>query len=846
MLTPRDNTFNRVIHKSHRPEISDFIRVFNYYNEPIPEQMDYVEARLKAGDLLTKHGFNGAMTKESINYFLDNRNPMDIYKDKILTTLEHGEDFEEEEVDDDKLVALMDAITEIRYFTRRGKMLVISIKSDEDHEIIRTVNQQNILGIQQTLLHMMNRVENVSPYTESDEDLFITLLKIQSFKLFWIPYHGGGFFPYTNSSFVDLSDYGIFDKVDEQNYVDNCFVYACIKSAIFTESEIESIRFMTRTQYILPNDLNVIAEKFHVFITVSPWNPNKGNKGGRLDDMKKYGDENANRKLSLLLRENHYMINKPVHVSSYALTHYQEIESNEAIPFERKQHVSKKDGSIDRSKTLTLNVLLGKLFEMKKFVEIEDTSKCQIFKPYEFNNTNDLDYDDSEIKPITPIATKNPIEFLFVTSKGFIDEKLNLVKFEALPKGLYFVNDFEILLKKFDKAHCGLNNNRMASFSHGGSRFMHIQEIYAEPDELKNLKPNEYFKRVREYVDALHEITNEQFTEQNTTLAQFAWNAFINNGCVDNMYKLSGKPKWFISKCVRGGMIWACQEQTINDEFVDVDLNSSYASALDSLEWMPCGKPIPFYKTLPDSCYFVKIDILDYSPKTNLVYQPITHPGIHYVDWITLKQWNVLYDLHYDVLCGYKFEPQKNVHVQEFIEKLYNAKQSSSTAHAVKTAIKHIFCRIYGKCKPRPKYSKTVCVNESQKSKKIIEAGPWFLGYEKRDGKYYFDIAKPFENTYCMPHIASIILSQAKNSVYELLSRINPNNVYRIYTDSIIMNKKEFECIKDVVSQKLGGWKIEFEGDELFIKNSQNFIAKQNGDVVRVRGPEMHKLVECP
>lgn len=44
----------------------------------------------------------------------------------------------------------------------------------------------------------------------------------------------GSFFPYINLSNIDLTDYQIFNRFDKNNYNDNCFVYACIKSEVFT------------------------------------------------------------------------------------------------------------------------------------------------------------------------------------------------------------------------------------------------------------------------------------------------------------------------------------------------------------------------------------------------------------------------------------------------------------------------------------------------------------------------------------------------------------------------------------------------------------------------------------
>ena len=57
----------------------------------------------------------------------------------------------------------------------------------------------------------------------------------------------GSFFPYINLSNIDLTDFQIYNSVDKTNYKDNCFVYACIKSGVFDETEINNLRYIVKT-----------------------------------------------------------------------------------------------------------------------------------------------------------------------------------------------------------------------------------------------------------------------------------------------------------------------------------------------------------------------------------------------------------------------------------------------------------------------------------------------------------------------------------------------------------------------------------------------------------------------
>lgn len=56
----------------------------------------------------------------------------------------------------------------------------------------------------------------------------------------------GSFFKYINLSGIDLTRYQIYDKIDSNNYNDNCFVYAVLQSGVFTELEMNELRRIVR------------------------------------------------------------------------------------------------------------------------------------------------------------------------------------------------------------------------------------------------------------------------------------------------------------------------------------------------------------------------------------------------------------------------------------------------------------------------------------------------------------------------------------------------------------------------------------------------------------------------
>ncbi len=125
----------------------------------------------------------------------------------------------------------------------------------------------------------------------------------------------GGFFPYINLSDIDLTKYQIFKSVEKNNYQDNCLVYACIQSGVFTNEEINQLRFMVKTRMVPNNLICDIAKYFKCHFIVRRIDENfdtRHQQQIKIDTRKKSWAKDFNRTVDLLLFKNHYMINKPV------------------------------------------------------------------------------------------------------------------------------------------------------------------------------------------------------------------------------------------------------------------------------------------------------------------------------------------------------------------------------------------------------------------------------------------------------------------------------------------------------------------------------------------------------
>ena len=214
--------------------------------------------------------------------------------------------------------------------------------------------------------------------------------------------YDGGFFPYVNLSNIDLTDFHIFSTIDRNNYKDNCFVYACIQSGVFTNDEINHLRNYVRTKRIPSNRIIQVAKEFkcHFIIRrIDETRDVKHQQQIKIDTRRKPWAKDFKRTVNILLYKNHYMIYKNIMTTTYYLEHCDELDKIYAhIPIERRRCIRglvNKTPKYKNEGTSPMKIL-RKMFELNMFREIK---RCEfnILATTEFNNLNDytdLNYDE--------------------------------------------------------------------------------------------------------------------------------------------------------------------------------------------------------------------------------------------------------------------------------------------------------------------------------------------------------------------------------------------------------------------------------------------------------------------
>lgn len=216
----------------------------------------------------------------------------------------------------------------------------------------------------------------------------------------------GSFFRYVNLSGVDLSRYQIFNEIVPSNYKDNCFVYACLQSGVFTNEEMDTMRRSVMTRSV-PNDkIKDIARQFKCHFIVKRIDETRDVKHQmrvNIDtrSLKSIDSSSWKRTVELLLFKEHYMINDDdIGYATYYIDHQTEIDEDfKHIPIKKRRLIQRiRDGRPDYAKKgVSLIYALRHMFDNDYFKEI-NACEQNILATCEYNNHLadyvELDYDE--------------------------------------------------------------------------------------------------------------------------------------------------------------------------------------------------------------------------------------------------------------------------------------------------------------------------------------------------------------------------------------------------------------------------------------------------------------------
>ena len=442
-------TFNEIRNAINYPHLKT---ILNEYNDLFPNNIEISRfwrrnySTLKT--LLDESDYEGDLNEENIINYFRNRQLNDTHSDA------HNDDgyavtHSDTHSDDTHSETLIDRMTQQ---LNNRQTLTVDINSDEnlknafievlrnyllnpDTRNVRTVLMMEDLNGNRKYITLndesRNHIDNITKridgtLTENDdrfsgdEEIITGAFVPVTFRILFPNYrtnddlgeeidislyniHDGGFWKYVNLSGVNLEKYQIYDSIQEHNYTDNCFVYACKQSNKFTENEIEYMRTLIRTRKLPNRCILKIAKIMECNFKIKRIDESLDIKHQIREkiDTRKNQKLPYDREVTLLLYKGHYMLYDNVPLTTYYITHKNELDKKfEHITLEKRQlikGINKNGHPIYKNQGTLILTILRKMFELNLFREI-NTYEYQLLETCEYNNKlndyTDLDYNE--------------------------------------------------------------------------------------------------------------------------------------------------------------------------------------------------------------------------------------------------------------------------------------------------------------------------------------------------------------------------------------------------------------------------------------------------------------------
>ncbi len=345
------------------------------------------------------------------------------------------------------------------------------------------------------------------------------------------------------------------------------------------------------------------------------------------------------------------------------------------------------------------------------------------------------------------------------------------------------------------------------------------------------------------------------------TIASLAHRYFVNEGCYDGVFQLSGVPQIFIQGSVVGGrtMVSENKKYSIEDRINDFDAVSLYPSAMKRMDGFLKGKP----KVIVDKSYdFISkqdgyfVDIFIKSVGINRCFPLMSiknEDGIRIftndmvgktirVDKYSLEDLIKFHDITFDVIRGYYFNEGYNTRINTVIEFLFNERANKKKqGNPIQEVYKLIMNSGYGKSIMKPIDSETTIFDDVKQFNTYLSRNYNFV----KEFVYFGDKVKvksikAINDHFNIAHVGSMILSMSKRIMNEVMCSAEDNNIKLYYqdTDSIHIKDEDISKLSNIFKQKynrdligknLGQFHSDFqmEGCKDIIANASIFLGKK-------------------
>ena len=184
--------------------------------------------------------------------------------------------------------------------------------------------QPNTINVLDDLFNnpSFERIEHYDDFTNS-------IMDISELRVEFIPLKNGtrktaGFFPFINTTDIDLSRYGIFKNTRDDAINESCLIQALKSSGMVCENDLNMIRSFMKTREIPLTILRDVCDllKIHIYIQYDK-------QDGKQTNHQDFGIEYKTRgTIKLFVLYNHFILNERTNISKTYINRYHEINND--------------------------------------------------------------------------------------------------------------------------------------------------------------------------------------------------------------------------------------------------------------------------------------------------------------------------------------------------------------------------------------------------------------------------------------------------------------------------------------------------------------------------------------
>ena len=131
-----------------------------------------------------------------------------------------------------------------------------------------------------------------------------------------------GFFPFINTTDIDLRKYGIFNNINCEGINESCLIQSFAASGILSDDELLMMKTFVKTRTVPQTVLNDIASFFKIYINCKILYEN-GN-----ESHANFGMEFKETRSIKLIMNSHYLLNDRTNVSEFYIKKYNDIHKD--------------------------------------------------------------------------------------------------------------------------------------------------------------------------------------------------------------------------------------------------------------------------------------------------------------------------------------------------------------------------------------------------------------------------------------------------------------------------------------------------------------------------------------